>query len=254
MLDIEDKVKREKDAYNVGDVRRHSEKLHKVFEHVFLGTNSRYAEDTYRDTLEKAARNRVVMDYGCYEGEELMPMLLSLGPKKIVGIDVSEKAIEGARKRFGHQAEYRVMDAHKMDFDDNSFDVVAGKAILHHLDFEKAVREIQRVLKPGGVALFIEPLRDNPVGKLFRFFTPQSRTKDELPLSRKQILWADDVFGNSSHFFYNLFSIPSGVVSSFLFKNPHNFLTKLTHQLDMTVTKTLFKYWMRSVVLVWEKK
>jgi SAM-dependent methyltransferase len=48
-----------------------------------------------------------------------------------------------------------------MTFADNSFDFVFGNAVLHHLDIAAAAREIYRVLKPGGVAIFREPFGEN---------------------------------------------------------------------------------------------
>jgi SAM-dependent methyltransferase len=52
-------------------------------------------------------------------------------------------------------------DAQALPFDDGSFDVVLGHAVLHHLpDLQQAWREIHRVLRPGGVAVFAgEPSR-----------------------------------------------------------------------------------------------
>ena len=68
------------------------------------------------------------------------------------------------------------MDAHHLDFPDESFDLVFGRAILHHLDFETAIKEVKRVLKRGGHAAFAEPLGDSPFAKLFRLLTPRAYT------------------------------------------------------------------------------
>jgi hypothetical protein len=43
------------------------------------------------------------------------------------------------------------------------------------------------------------------------------------------------------------------MLSSFLFKNPDNALMRGAHGLDLVVAQTPLKYWMRCVVLVWEK-
>jgi SAM-dependent methyltransferase len=49
----------------------------------------------------------------------------------------------------------RVADAEDLPFEDGSFDLVFGHAVLHHLpDLDRAWREIHRVLRPGGVAVF----------------------------------------------------------------------------------------------------
>ena len=73
------------------------------------------------------------------------------------GIDLTDAAVELARKRFqvsGLPGEFRVADAERLDFPDASFDLVYSHGVLHHTpDIEAAVREIHRVLKPGGCAI-----------------------------------------------------------------------------------------------------
>jgi SAM-dependent methyltransferase len=63
--------------------------------------------------------------------------------------------------RLGLQVDTEVADAEALPFEDESFDLVLGHAVLHHLpDLAQAFREFQRVLKPGGVLMFAgEPSR-----------------------------------------------------------------------------------------------
>lgn len=73
------------------------------------------------------------------------------------GVDLTDAAIELAQKRFelfGLKGEFRVADAENLEFPDESFDVVYSHGVLHHTpDINAAVREIHRVLKPGGRAI-----------------------------------------------------------------------------------------------------
>jgi len=75
------------------------------------------------------------------------------------GIDLTEAAVALARRRFeifNLPGNFRVADAEQLDFPDNSFDVVYSHGVLHHTpDTAAAVREVHRVLRPGGRALIM---------------------------------------------------------------------------------------------------
>ncbi|TAM92997.1 MAG: class I SAM-dependent methyltransferase, partial [Jatrophihabitans sp.] len=69
-------------------------------------------------------------------------------------------AVRNARD-LGFEVEGRVADAEQLPYDDDSFDLVVGHAVLHHIpDVELALREVLRVLRPGGRFVFAgEPTR-----------------------------------------------------------------------------------------------
>jgi len=73
------------------------------------------------------------------------------------GVDLTGAAVELARKHFellGLRGNFRAADAENLDFADESFDLVYSHGVLHHTpDTAAAVREIHRVLKPGGRAM-----------------------------------------------------------------------------------------------------
>jgi SAM-dependent methyltransferase len=73
------------------------------------------------------------------------------------GIDLTNAAVELARKRFAAselKGDFLVSDGENLDFANDSFDLVYSHGVLHHTpDIEAAVREIHRVLKPGGRAM-----------------------------------------------------------------------------------------------------
>jgi SAM-dependent methyltransferase len=84
-----------------------------------------------------------------------------------------------------------------LPFPANSFDVVWGNAILHHLDLDRAGRELVRVMRPGGVAVFCEPWGGNPLLALARRWLPypgKQRTPDEQPLSRGDLAPLSAIF------------------------------------------------------------
>lgn len=81
------------------------------------------------------------------------------------GVDLTDAAIELARRRFELEdlpGEFRVADAENLDFADESFDVVYSHGVLHHTpDTHRAVREVHRVLRPGGRAVVMLYHRDS---------------------------------------------------------------------------------------------
>lgn len=249
---MDNRTQREADAYDSGEVFENSWKLQNRFWHVFKCPNTIELENYFEKVIEENSTNSSVLDYGCLYGDNVTN-LLKYNPSKIVGIDISKVAISKAKEKYSELADFYVMDAHKTDFENNTFDLIAGRSILHHLDWAVAIREINRILKPGGVACFIEPLGDNPAAKVIRTLTPKARTVDEKPLSKSQIVFADKVLGNHHHRFGNLLSVPIAMFTSLTMNDPNNFLLQLASKTDRLLEQTFIKYWMRTVVLVWKK-
>jgi SAM-dependent methyltransferase len=243
------RAENERRSYDEGRVFAASHALHMRFEHVFACPNALRAERHYHEQIARRFAGAEVLEIGCFDGAKCL-RYLPLGPKRFTGIDISGVLIEQARAR-GIDAQ--VMDAQQLAFPDASFDLVYGGAILHHLDYERALRGIHRVLKPGGAAVFSEPLRDNPAFKLVRALTPAARTADELPLSRAQIEWTDRLFGRHQHCFVGLASTGVGAVTSFLPLRADNALLRLADRVDRGMEGSWLRYWMRQAVLVWEK-
>jgi ubiquinone/menaquinone biosynthesis C-methylase UbiE len=78
--------------------------------------------------------------------------------------DISPGMVEAAKRNaelLGFSVQGRVADAEGLPYDDETFDLVVGHAVLHHIpDVELALREVMRVLKPGGRFVFAgEPTR-----------------------------------------------------------------------------------------------
>lgn len=141
-------------------------------------------KDVYRRlVLERGGPEFRVLEYGCGTGS--LALDLARSGSDVVGIDISPVALARARKRARRakvSATFVEMDAQSLDFPDRSFDLVSGSGILHHLELAPAVAEIRRVLRPGGAAVFVEPLGHNPLINVYRRFTPAMRSVDEEPL------------------------------------------------------------------------
>ncbi|MEM6997429.1 MAG: class I SAM-dependent methyltransferase [Patescibacteria group bacterium] len=252
MID-EDRVQREKDAYNDPDgFLKNSIALQSRFSHVFKSPNSVRMETDLEAMMGKV-EGKVVLDYGCYSGGVSL-VLSDNGAKRVVGIDISERGVKQAKKKNIKHAEFHVMDAHKTTFDDNTFDYIFGRSILHHLDWEIALKEIERILKPGGIAVFTEPLNINPFAKLLRAITKSARTHDELALQLWHLRTASQIFPGSKNSYYNLLTVPVGMLSSKLSKNPNNVVMRTVDVVDRLLLKTPLKYWSRVTLVRWQKK
>jgi SAM-dependent methyltransferase len=156
-------------------------------------------------------RGTAVLDYGCGDGK-FSYHLAGLGAR-VVGVDISPKLVEQARASAskvglnGLSPQFIVGDAQHTPFDDSSFDYVFGNGALHHLDLDKAYAEIARVLKPGGKALFMEPMYHHPLLWMLRRLTPKTHTADEKPLSLDDMELARKWFRVCSHREHFLFAV-----------------------------------------------
>lgn len=148
-----------------------------------------------------------VLDYGCAEGQASV-LLRRAGASAVHGIDISPVAVEhaAARARAAGLSDvtFEVMNAEQLALADKRFDLIFGIAILHHLDLARALREIARVLKPTGSAVFLEPLAHNPLINAVRRLTPGARTADEHPLTMADIELTRASFGSVETQFVNL--------------------------------------------------
>lgn len=79
-------------------------------------------------------------------------------------------------------------------FDEESFDVVYGANMLHHVDISACLAEVRRVLKPGGVAAFWDPVKYNPAIEVYRRLATGMRTPDEHPLRRADVATMERTF------------------------------------------------------------
>lgn len=153
------------------------------------------AEAYHLDALGDVAGQHV-LDYGCGTGGTTA-RLLARGAQ-VTGFDISFTRLQAAQARAAPAA-FLECAAELLPFSDGAFDAVLGKQILHHLDLKLAVREIARVLRPGGRAVFLEPLIHNPLLEGYRRLTPHLRSPTEKALSMADINWMGSCFRSHRH-------------------------------------------------------
>jgi SAM-dependent methyltransferase len=132
-----------------------------------VGTPDFFAElDEYR--FDKLRYLPQVVDFNGYQGKRLLEVgcgvgidlaRFARGGAEVTGIDLAEVSIQLAARNFAQQGlagDLQVMNGEAMQFADDSFDVVYAHGVLQYTaDAAAMVREIHRVLRPGGEAIFM---------------------------------------------------------------------------------------------------
>lgn len=167
---------------------------------LLLPVNMRYHQDM--DVYRGGGR---VLEYGCGNGENALTF--ARRGVDITGIDISWSGVAHAQAqadKVGLRTRFEVMDAEHLAFSSDTFSAVFGKGILHHLNLDRALAEVARVLLPEGRAVFLEPLGHNPLINCYRRLTPEARTSDERPLRLPDLERIQAYFGSVHLCFYNL--------------------------------------------------
>jgi ubiquinone/menaquinone biosynthesis C-methylase UbiE len=148
----------------------------RVYNRVAMGDLDRKRQDDYARirhllSFAKLPADSRILDIGT--GIGLLPLLLAEdGAKQVVGIDISPEMLEQAEylrlsrsSEASARATFRLAPAHALPFRDEQFDAVTCRLVLNHVRRpERIIKEIARVLRPGGIVVLAELLGvDNPV-------------------------------------------------------------------------------------------
>jgi SAM-dependent methyltransferase len=131
---------------------------------------------------------RRALELGC--GTGLFLDQVAASGASITGIDLTPELLARAGERLASRGNVSLCcgDAEALPFHDHAFDVVYGSSILHHLDLDRALAEVHRVLKPGGRIAFTEPNVVNPQIAFSFYFMPTRQyfglSPDEMAFSR----------------------------------------------------------------------
>lgn len=130
-----------------------------------------------------------VLDYGCGHGEEAV-YLAKMGAH-VTAIDISPVGIRLTKERaslngVGDLVHAMLMRCDPTSFPSESFDVIHGFGILHHIGLRTGMMEIKRLLRPGGRGLFFEHMGNS---KMIERLRPKEKdyTKGERPITWKEV-------------------------------------------------------------------
>jgi ubiquinone/menaquinone biosynthesis C-methylase UbiE len=108
-------------------------------------------------------KGKHLLEVGCGMGTDLLQF--ARGGAHCTGVDLTPRSVEISSLHFGlygMRANFVLADGERLPFGDDSFDVVYSNGVLHHTpDTAQAVRELHRVLKPGGIARVMLYHRDS---------------------------------------------------------------------------------------------
>lgn len=155
-----------------------------------------------------------LLDMACGMGEESV-YFAKLGAR-VTGIDISDVGVASLKKRAAfHHLDITALEMRcdPTSFADASFDRIHGLGILHHIGIEAGLREVERLLRPGGLGVFLEPLGDSKTVEAVKTFLMKHAqflgnfthvTDHEHNLTWREIHAATERFADVRLFPYNL--------------------------------------------------
>lgn len=151
------------------------------------------------------------LDCACGSGH--LSIWLAQHEKKVWAFDFSKNAIDVAKESakksgVGENVIFDFMDARNLEYEDGYFDIITGKDCIHHLiKYPDAIRELARVLKSGGKAVFVEPLALNPLINILRFINIHKHKRvGEHMLTKRDLEFLKHEFGSIRLDHFSVFS------------------------------------------------
>ena len=214
---------------------------------------------------QNVLRSGTILDYGCGLGN-LSIFLICSGANNVFAIDISDVAIEKFIEIiYANNLSYKIKakrcSVTNIPFPDNTFDVVVGQAILHHIyGLENVENELHRILKPGGKVIFTDSLSDSLFMRIPRIIT-MWRFNKKYPDQGEQHMYRKKI-----HEFGRLFKTTTIREHSMIFmikrffRGHHNkdwvkSVLRIAHLVDLKVL-TIFPFMRRfcgEAVIIYEK-
>jgi SAM-dependent methyltransferase len=129
---------------------------HGHHESVLRSNQRRTAEDSAGYLLPYLKSGLSVLDIGCGPGTITADFAARVAPGSVMAVDQFTDVLNVARaevqRRDLSNVSFATADVHKLDFPDDAFDVVHAHQVLQHVaDPVRALREMRRVCRPGGI-------------------------------------------------------------------------------------------------------
>jgi ubiquinone/menaquinone biosynthesis C-methylase UbiE len=145
-----------------------------------------------------------ILEVGPGEGRDLQ--FLSGTGSQVTGIDISPRSLSISRDCCP-ECNLSLMNGSTLGFADSVFDVVFSRTLLMHVEKQLFLKECRRVLKPGGKAIFVEPLKLNPLLLPYRAAFSSGRRVGPEYLKAGDLTGMRDIFGTVRIWYFYLFSV-----------------------------------------------
>ncbi|MFB3897046.1 MAG: class I SAM-dependent methyltransferase [bacterium] len=157
----------------------------------------------YAYQLMGSLNSKTILELG--GGMGVNAVILARAGAKVTVIDISENRVQWMRRlveqtKLQDRIEVVLMSAEQLLFPENTFDIVYSNAVLIHVDKRIVAQEVARVLKSGGKAIFVEPLKYHPLVNLYRYtFAPRIWRKIASYFSIRDLVQLSHYFSQYSH-------------------------------------------------------
>lgn len=173
--------------------------------------------------FKKVGKNKKlkILEIGAGTGEYTQQLAQLFPKSEIVAIDISPKILKVAKekcKKFDNVS-FKVASVYDLPYKKDHFDIVCGFYILHHVDLKTSLKEIYRVLKTKGLAIFYEPNILNPLVFIIKNNSwlkkkvgdsPEEKAINPLNFGKKSSLFSKYSW-STSEFIFNSNTIPLGL-------------------------------------------
>jgi len=183
-----------------------------------------------------------ILEIGC--GMGVFALFLARQDAEVYVVDIAQARLDFLRGQarglgLSHRIHIVCASAEALPFPDSYFDAVYTKSVLIHTQLESASAEAARVVKSGGMGVFVEPMRNNPFASLYRRTLAPAEWRDITTyFDRQRLGILARAFGHARIRSFYLFSFLAffwqfGIRSSLLFKTSIRLLN--------AVDETLFR-------------
>jgi 2-polyprenyl-3-methyl-5-hydroxy-6-metoxy-1,4-benzoquinol methylase len=186
-------------------------------------------EFDYAYSLLGRLDGKKLLDYGAGDGWNTI--CFAKAKARVVAMDISRSGIELIKKKaeangVSALVTAEVQNCYETSYPESTFDTIYGGGILHHLDVDAAGRELKRILKSDGVAVFFEPIRDTKIMDFIKAIVlflirrkPAEETQNESPMTTERIQSLNRYFRIVRYRYFNVLTSITLVIKSEILKS-----------------------------------